>query len=87
MYVYVVMYNMHMLYKITSQVSRNVQILIREAFIYMTMDVEHNETNPTITFQLLHEDFDIHITYISKKKKIGIVESGSGNVYIHYNGR
>ena len=52
--------------KIIIQVSRNVQILIRETFIYMTMDAEHSETNPTITFQLLHEDFDIHITYIQK---------------------
>ena len=44
------MYNMHMLDKIISQVSRNVQILIRETFVYMTMDDEHNETNHTITF-------------------------------------
>ena len=57
------MYNMHMLNKIVIQVSRNVQILMRETFIYITMDAEHNETNPAITFQLLHEDFDIHITY------------------------
>ena len=49
-YIYVVMYNMHMLDKIISQVSRNVQIMIRETFIYMTMDAEHNEINPTITF-------------------------------------
>ena len=64
--IYVVMYNMHMLDKIIIQVSRNVQILIRETFIYMTMDAELSETNPTITFQLLHEDSDIHITYIQK---------------------
>ena len=80
---YVVMYNMHMLDKIISQVSRNVQILIRETFIYMIMDAEHNETNPTIRFQLVHVDFDFHITYISKKKKIRIVECSSGNVYIN----
>ena len=68
--------------------SRNVHILIREKFIYMTMDAEYHETNPTITIQFLHEDSYIHITYISKKrKKKGIVESGSGNVYIQYNGR
>ena len=78
------MYNMYMLDKIIISVSRNVHILIRKIFIYMTMDAEHHETNPTITIQLLHEDFDIHITYISKKnEKIRIVESSSGNVYIH----
>ena len=64
------MYDIHMLDKIIIQVSRNVQNLIRETFIYMIMDAEHNETNPTITFQRLHEDVDIHITYIyiSKRK-------------------
>ena len=78
------MYNMHMLNEIRLQVSRNVHILIQETFTYMTMDAEHNETNPTITFHLFHEDFDIHITHISRKhKKIHIVEYGSGNVYIH----
>ena len=51
----------------------------------MIMDAEYHETNPTITIHFFHEDSDIHITYISKKKDI--VESGSGNVYIHYNGR
>ena len=66
-YIYVVMYNMHMLDKSINQVSRNVQFLMRETFIHMTMDAEHNETTPTIIFQLLHEDFEIHITYISKK--------------------
>ena len=71
------MYNMHMLDKIIIQMSRNVQILIRETNIYMKMDAEHNETNPTIQFHLVHEDFEIHITYISKKR---IVESSSGNV-------
>ena len=69
-----------MLDKIIIQVFRNVQILIRETNIYMKMDAEHNETNPTIPFHLFHEDFDIHFTYISKKR---IVESSSGNVYKH----
>ena len=86
-YFYVVMFNMHMRDEIIIQVSRNVQILIWETFIYMAMDVEHNETNPTITFHLLHEDFDIHIKYISKNEKIRIVESSSGNVNIHENER
>ena len=75
---------MHMLDKIILQVSRNVHILIRETFIYMTMDAEHNETNPTIPFHLSHEHSEIHITHISKKhEKIRIAESSSGNVYIH----
>ena len=56
------MYNMHVLDKIIIQVSRNVQILMRETFIHMTMDAEHNVTTPTIIFQRLHEDFEIHIT-------------------------
>ena len=43
------------------------------------MDVEHNETNPTITVHLSHEDCDIR----KKRKKIYIVEYNSGNVYIH----
>ena len=64
------MYNMHVLHKIIIQMSRNVQILIRETFIYMTMDAEHNETNPTIPFHLVHKDFDIHITYIYIQKKM-----------------
>ena len=34
------------------QVSRNVQILIRETFIYMTMDTEHNAQNPAIPFHM-----------------------------------
>ena len=63
------MYNMHMLDKIIIQVSRNVQILIRETFIYMTMDAEHTVTTPTIIFQRLHEDFEIHITDRSKIRK------------------
>ena len=61
------MYNMHMLDDIIIQVCRNVQILMRETFIYMTMDAEHNEPNPTIPFHLSQEDSDIHITHISKK--------------------
>lgn len=28
-------------------------------FIYITMDVERNETTPAITFSTLYEDFDI----------------------------
>ena len=63
------MYNMHMLDDIIIQVSRNVQILIRETCMYMTVDVEHNEPNLTISFLLSHEDSDIHITHISKKMK------------------
>ena len=47
------------------------------------MDVEHKETTPTIPCLLCHEDYDIHITHISKNEKIKIVESSSGNVYIH----
>ena len=66
-YIYGCMYSMHILNKIILQVSRNVHILILETFAYMTMDVEHNETNPTIPFHLSHEDFDIHITHISRK--------------------
>ena len=31
------------------------------------MDVEHNETTPMIPCLLCHEDFDIHITHISRK--------------------
>ena len=48
------------------------------------MDVEHNETTPTIPCLLCNEDYDIHITHISKNhEKLNIVESSSGNVYIH----
>ena len=68
-YIYVCMHNMHMLNKIIIQVSRNVQILMRETFIYMTMDAEHHETNPTIPFHLSHEDSEIHITHISKNMR------------------
>ena len=78
------MYNMHMLDNIRIQIYKNVQNQIPETFIYMTMDAEHNETTPTIPFDLFHEDSDIHITNISKNlEKIHIVESSSGNVYIH----
>ena len=57
-------------------------------FVYVIMDAAYHETNPTITIQFSHEDSDIHITYISTKKKtIDIIESGFGNVYIHDNGR
>ena len=81
---YVFVYNMHMLDKIIIQVSRNVQILFWETFTFMTMDAERNETNHTIAFHIAHEDSDSHITYISKKnEKIGIVESSSGNDYMH----
>ena len=61
------MYNMHILDKIILQVSRNVHILIRETFTYMTMDATRNETNPTIPFHLSHEDYDVHSTHISRK--------------------
>ena len=63
------MYNMHMLGEIILQVTRNVHILIQETFTYMIMDAEHHETNHTITIKLLHEDSDIHITYIYIQKK------------------
>ena len=59
------MYNMYMLNKNIISMSRNVHILIREKCIYMIMDAEYHETNPTITIQFFHEDSDIHITYIS----------------------
>ena len=87
-YIYVCMYSMPILDEITRQVSRSVHILIRETFIYMTMDATHNETNPTIPFRLSYEDFDVHSTHISKQnKKIHIIEYSSGHVYIHENGR
>ena len=38
-------------------------------YIYMTMDAEHTVTTPTIIFQRLHEDCEIHITDRSKNKK------------------
>ena len=50
------MCNMHMLDNIRIQVYKNVQNQIPETFIYMTMDAEHNETTPTIPFDLFHED-------------------------------
>ena len=49
-YTCVFMYNMHILDKITLQVSRNVHILIRETFTHIIMDAEHNGTTPTIPF-------------------------------------
>ena len=74
----------YILDKITLQVSRNVHILIRETFTHIIMDAKHNETTPTIPFYFSHEDSDVHSTHISRKhKKIHIVESISGNVYIH----
>ena len=63
------MYNMHMLHKIIIQVSRNVQIMMRETFIHMTMDAEHNVITPTIIFQRLHQDCEIHITDRSRIRK------------------
>ena len=66
-YIYVFMYSMHILDKIILQVSRKVHILIRETFIYMTMDATHSETNPTIPFHLSHKDFDVHSSHISRK--------------------
>ena len=50
MYACVFMYNMHILDKITLQVSRNVHILIQETFTHMLMDAEHNEIIPMIQF-------------------------------------
>ena len=60
------MYNMHMLDRIIFQVFRNVHILIWETCTYMIMDTEHNETNPTSSCHRSHEDFDIHITHITR---------------------
>ena len=61
------MYNMNMVDKIIVQVSINVHIMIRETFKNTTMDAEHNETNPTITFYRYREDSGIHITHIYRK--------------------
>ena len=84
MYACVFMYNMHILDKITCQVSRKVHIMIQETFTHIIMGAEHNETTPTIQFYLSHEDYDVHSTQISRKrKKIHIVESMSGHVYTH----
>ena len=44
------LYILHMLDKIIIQVSRNVQILIRETNIYMKIDAAHNEANPRSNF-------------------------------------
>ena len=65
-YIYVCMYSMPILDDIVRQVSRSVHILIRETFIYMTMDATHRETHPTIPFHLSHEDSDVHSTHISR---------------------
>ena len=67
MYVCVFMYNMHILDKITFQVSRNVHILIRETFTHIIIDAEHNETTHTIQFNFSHEDYDVHSTHIYRK--------------------
>ena len=67
MYTCVFMYNMHILDKITLQVSRNVHILIRETFTHIIMDAKHNETTHTIQFYVSHEDYDVHSTHISRK--------------------
>ena len=66
-YIHVFMYSMHILDKITRQVSRHVHILNRETFTHMTMDAEHNETTPTIPFYFSHEDSDVHSTHIYRK--------------------
>ena len=46
--IYTFMYNMHVLNKITLQVSRNVHILMRETFTHKMMNTRKNETTPTI---------------------------------------
>ena len=76
---------MHIVGKITFQVSTHVHILIQETFTHILMDAEHNETTPTIQFYVPQEDSDVYSTHISRKtfKKIHIVESSSRNVYIH----
>ena len=84
MYACVFMYNMHRLDKIIFQVSRNVHILIQETSTDIIMDAEHNGTTHTIQCYSLMKImmFTAHI-YTEKRKKIHIVESISGNVYIH----
>ena len=67
MYACVFMYNMHILDKITFQVSRNVHILIRETFTHIIMDAKHNETTHTIQCYFSHEYSDVHSTHISRK--------------------
>ena len=67
MYTCVFMYNVHILDKITLQVSRNVHSMSRETFTHMIMDAEHSETTPTIQFYFSHEDYDVHSTHISRK--------------------
>ena len=74
-YACVFMYNMHILGKITFQVSTNLHILIRETCTHILMDAEHYKITPTIQFHVPHEDSDVHSTHISRKhKKIHIVE-------------
>ena len=68
MYTCVCMYNMHILDKITFQVSRHVHILSRETFTHIIMDATHNETTHTLQFYSSHEDSDVHSTHISRKR-------------------
>ena len=49
MYTCVFMYNMHILDKITFQVSTNVHILIRETLIHIIIYAGQNETTPRIS--------------------------------------
>ena len=44
----VFMYNLHILDKITLQVSRNVHIRIKDTSTHIIMDKEHNKTTHTI---------------------------------------
>ena len=73
--------NMHILGKITFQVSTHVHILIQEAFTHIFMDAEHNETTPTIQCYGPKEDSDVYSTHISRKTFEKIVESISRNSY------
>ena len=61
------MYNMQTLNTIALQVSRNLHILIRETLTHIIIDARHDETTPTIPFQLSHEDSDVHSTQIYRK--------------------
>ena len=70
------MYNMHMLDKIISQVSRNVQILIRETFIYMIMDAE-------LATSLRSRDECEVLSIDSHHGKINIMESSAGDLCVH----
>ena len=47
-YVCVFVYNLHILDKITLQVSRNVHIRIKDTSTHIIMDTEHNKTTHTI---------------------------------------